>query len=297
MHRIDTPQEISLGADSVLERIQRCYIDPRDRTVFRGQRCASWQLKPTLARFYERLKKANRLGSETRETYAALARSLQKRFRENVLVNQDLPRDIAANDDLWQYGQHHGLPTPLLDWSHSPYVALFFALVDASPMEAEAKPEPRCLWALNLELLGQINQVIKGEIRPRYSDNLDLSVLEEQFPLMEVIDAVDGYNRRLAYQRGCFTKHSHHLSFESWVRHIAEAIPHESSDVPLITKLVFDVSDEQRWSLLRALDKMNVNSRVLYPDIKGSAEDAWLSIEQRIPPSKKSFSWSRNRSP
>jgi len=294
-YRIDTPLELTLDGDGVLNFIQERFIDTRDKTAYRGHQRASWQLKPTLRRFYERLKQANRLGSKTRKSYEGLQRELHKKFRENVLINQDLPRDVIDKGDLWQYGQHHGLPTPLLDWTYSPYVGLFFALVDADQDDHREQIEPRCLWALNLEILDQINWTIRETIRPRLAKTLGPRILEEQIPEMQIVDNIDGYNKRLAYQRGFFTKHIFYESFEVWAKRIADEIPQESSDVPLLTKVVFEVTNEQRCLMLRALDTMNINSRVLFPDIKGSADHARLSVEHRVPPGTKSFGWTRDR--
>ncbi len=39
------------------------------------------------------------------------------------------------NYDYWAYLRHRGFPSPLLDWSRSPYIALFFSLCEKSTAE------------------------------------------------------------------------------------------------------------------------------------------------------------------
>jgi hypothetical protein len=107
------------------------------------------------------------------------------------------------------------------------------------------------------------------------------AALQKQFPELEVINNIDGYNKRLAYQQGFFTKHTFYESLEIWAKRIAEVISHNEWDTPLLTRVIFRVSDEQRGRLLRTLDKMNINSRSLFPDIRGSVDYARFSVEHR----------------
>ncbi len=48
--------------------------------------------------------------------------------------------------EYWIHLRHHGFPSPLLDWTRSPYVAAFFAYDSADPRKTE--PIAIFAWAL-----------------------------------------------------------------------------------------------------------------------------------------------------
>ena len=75
-----------------------------------------------------------RLGGDTE-----LERQLMRAFRKYARL------DAVAHDTAWDWlalGQHHGLPTRLLDWSYSPLVAAHFATLGDAPAD-------RVIWQLD----------------------------------------------------------------------------------------------------------------------------------------------------
>lgn len=93
----------------------------RDVGAFRGHGDSNFSLSTTLQRTGRF--RLERYCSETIQEFCEHAEAtLGTRFR------------LADGNDfstLLGLAQHHGLPTPLLDWTRSPYVAAFFAFSDA----------------------------------------------------------------------------------------------------------------------------------------------------------------------
>jgi len=146
--RLDTWEDFP-GAIASIRKQYGAYMDPvfsmmgeayeqRNTLLFRGQANASWPLLTTLERrahrpfhILEYLEYATR-GRCKIESYTGV--------RWNIPTFSELEREIEAHPgrsyihlpayDYLTYLRHHGFPSPLLDWSESPYIAAYFAYVE-----------------------------------------------------------------------------------------------------------------------------------------------------------------------
>jgi len=223
---------------------------PGVQLIFRGQRRSDWSLMPTLGRLSVNGIVTESLAATQLERFK---RAIRGRLSDNSLVDED--------DELWSIGQHHGLMTPLLDWTYSPYVALFFAFAKPDSKDEEENPY-RVVYVLNKSFILE------------HQDETGIRLWEPR---------KDSYGR-LVNQAGLFTFSPYDATIENKLANVLaddEAFEDEAlrsaseEDQPdLLARYICKVyiRNEERDACLRHLRRMNVHHASLFPDLIGASD-------------------------
>ena len=222
--------------------------------IFRGQSCSEWALESSLHRAFKEAQLIHKLksGNEKKLNRIEHEKVMIERFKCNAHLYLDhfpQPEDILSWLSLMQ---HHGAPTRLLDFSFSPYVALFFALefgegnaaVYFINYNAIQNYDDEYFGSNLLEVYSRILDPINGK------DNPCLFAFEPMFS-----------NHRLLSQQGLFVA-TNTLD----VSHGKILNDYDIKDSDAI-KII--IPAKQRLAGLQKLNKMNINSSNIYPGLDG----------------------------
>jgi len=192
--------------------------------------------------------------------------------------------------DNWErlfFMQHYGLPTRLLDWSESPYIALYFALDSAKKKDNGDYDEEVAVWVLNPTKWNRF-------IFPRLGDNIDIltSLDTEQLKryappenpenhslLVPPIALYGTHNsQRIVSQRGVFTMFGSSTlpmeeQYEKYVGLDAKGAP-ASFPTDLLLKIKVPVAKIN--DLKKELSATGITHSVIYPDLEGLAKETRL---------------------
>lgn len=125
--------------------------------LFRGQGDSKWTLESTLDRFFSKKVELKeyynivsainpRIETFTGEHWNILSSEEYRKWVDSHIENSVNLHEFKEYEYL-AYLRHHGFPSPLLDWTESPYIAAFFAFNGARDDTGEVSVFVYCEYA------------------------------------------------------------------------------------------------------------------------------------------------------
>ena len=262
----------------------------KHRGTFRGQANASWHLVPSFDRAVFKTYGDDHGSSTHRINPAENEKALLLAFQRGAhhhLVRTPHPDQTI---DWLAMMQHYGTPTRLLDWTRSPYVALYFAL--QNPLQSNA-----ALWAVDLHWFEQRSLELLRQKDPKWPDGADFraqyeytnrAVLNSDNPNVIVSLTTLELNERMVAQQAHFLC-SLRLDIHFTSLLLGMLVRPTSVRRQVISKVVID--KDQRIPFLKELRRMNIHNASLFPGLDGFsrslAENLDIDVADQIEAEKR----------
>lgn len=184
--------------------------------------------------------------------------------------------DPQLNESIWRQliiGQHHGLPTRLLDWTYSPLIGLHFA---TSGEDLSAMDKHNCvMWKIDIEELNKLLPMRYQEMLNR--ENAFLFTMDM---LEELVSDVDKYDDELgedsmvlieppSIDQRIINQYSYFSIIPNKITDIEKFLEDKT-----LNTVKYVIDKELRWRVRDMLDHMNMNERIMYPGLDGLS--IWL---------------------
>jgi hypothetical protein len=261
----DRPRPAAITVSSWNELLDELYRESWDHSierfrspyVFRGMGLACSDLSSSLQRL-----------AAGHDDIAKLEGHLLRNFRKYAHA------DSAAGNSVWNWlalAAHHGLPTRLLDWTYSPFVALHFATENLARYDTAS-----VIWCVNHR---ETNQRLPEELRNHLDEEgsnvftVDmLTTIADSLERLQALSRRDfvvfleppSLNARIVNQFALFSLMSRaDLSLDEWLLGQPE----------LSRKII--IPAQLKWEIRDKLDQAGITERMLFPGLDGLT--AWLT--------------------
>ena len=179
--------------------------------------------------------------------------------------------DPTIERSVWRQmfmGQHHGLPTRLLDWSHSPLIALHFAVTEENLDRMDARD---CMiWRIDMK---ELHKMLPDKYRKLLDDN-QTSVFSVNL-LNEITTTLSQYDEDMqdksmvvieppSIDPRIVNQYSFFAIVPDAINNIEEFFDRNTNNT-----VKYIIKKELRWRIRDMLDQQNISERLLYPGLDG----------------------------
>ncbi|OGP71402.1 MAG: hypothetical protein A2Y80_07550 [Deltaproteobacteria bacterium RBG_13_58_19] len=213
------------------------------RFIFRGHKDNRRRLRTT----FHRGGRAD-LNKFEREDIETLHKHLCARTRHFF----DL-KDPKENGAFHNLIRHHGYPTPLLDWTYSPYVAAFFAYREITNSDASKAGEDKKV------------RIFIFDQEEWQKDFNRVNILRYSYPYISILDALAIDNERMIPQQAVSTMTN--------IDDIEDFIRRKESEKNKKYLEVVDMPLKYRKKVMQELSRMGITAGSLFPGLDGACEE------------------------
>ncbi len=251
-----------IRAKSWTDLIEQLYVDSwdpnldrfRSNYAFRGLSNSDYELATSLMR----------LGGR----YWDLEFHLMRNFIKYARV------DSSHSYSTWNWlvlAQHHGLPTRLLDWTFSPFVAMHFATNDLTKYD-----EDGVIWCVDyVKLHERVPEVLRMELLTEGAKAFTIEMLSNVSKTLQEFDGLSKEGFALFFDppsmdERIVNQYSMHSVISDPKRSFDDVLKHNPD---VYRKIV--VPRDLKWEVRDKLDQANINERMLFPGLDGLS--CWLA--------------------
>lgn len=226
----------------------------RSNYAFRGLSNMDYELTTTLIR----------LGGN----YYDLEAHLLRNFVKYAQIQKD---SVYTIWDWLVLARHHGLPTRLLDWTLSPFVAMHFATADVGKYETDG-----VIWCVDtVRSHADLPVILQAELKREGAYVFTIEMLSNVSHSLKNFDELARSDFVVFFEPPSSNERIiNQFSLHSVISNARAVLPNILEKRPNTYKRII-IPHSLKWEVRDKLDQANINERVMFPGLDGLCR--WLA--------------------